>query len=241
MGDQATEQAEQINALKADNDRLRQELETALKKRDQDVSLARDAAGAAEDASADAAFGRLWKRMQTEIPEVFTETHVPTEKTFEQCCDALVEFLRTLATLELHVHHLLRDLRQVSDKNDQLNRFYIMFTKNAGLTETLKDFLVSGRKKGNFTNLLRAQQAWARAFASGAYKAVVRSPVTIADELNYKSWPIKAGFTKTEEAAIGEYYKTTAQKTIPEKLGTLFRKQIADMAYEDYNDLMRRQ
>ena len=78
-----------------------------------------------------------------------------------------------------------------------------------------------------------------RAFASGPYKAIVRSPVTIADEMNYRNWPLKTGFTRGEEAAIGEYYKQTALKTIPEKLGTLFRKQAADMAYEDYNNLMR--
>jgi hypothetical protein len=240
MGDQATEQAEQINALKAENDRLKQELEAALKERDKDVASAKGAVAAAEDARAETAFNRLWERMRGEVPEVFVETIVPTEETFEQLCDAFVELLRTLVVLELHVHHLLRDLRQVSEKSDKLNHFYIMFTKNPGLAETLRDFLVTGKRKGNFMNLLRAQQAWVRAFASGTYKVIVRSPVTIADELNYKSWPIPTSFIKTEDAAIGEYYKQTAQKTIPEKLGTLFRKQAADTAYEDYNDLMKR-
>lgn len=240
MGDQASEQAEQINALKAENERMRRELEAALQERDKDVASAKGAVDAAEDARAEVAFKRLWKRMGSEVPEVFVETSVPTEKTFAQLCDAFVEFLRTLVVLELHVHHLLRDLRQVSEKSDKLNHFYIMFTKNAGLAETLRDYLTTGKKKGNFMNLLRAQQAWVRAFASGTYKVIVRSPVTIAEELNYKSWPLKTGFTKTEDAAIGEYYKATAQKTVPEKLGTLFRKQAADMAYEDYNDLMKR-
>ncbi|MBU0618130.1 MAG: hypothetical protein KKI02_10470 [Planctomycetes bacterium] len=240
MGDQATEQAEQINALQAENERMKQELEAALQERDKDVASAKGAVDVAEDARAEMAFKRLWRRMGSEVPEVFVETSVPTEKTFEQLCDAFVELLRTLAVLELHVHHLLRDLRQVSEKSDKLNHFYIMFTKNPGLAETLRDFLVTGQKKGNFMNLLRAQQAWMRAFASGTYKVIVRSPVTIADELNYKSWPLKTGFTKTEDAAVGEYYKETAQKTIPEKLGTLFRKQAADTAYEDYNDLMKR-
>jgi hypothetical protein len=69
---------------------------------------------------------------------------------------------------------------------------------------------------------------------------IVRSPVTIGDELNYKSWKIETGFMKTEDAAIGEYYKRTVVKMAPEKLGTLFRKQAAEMAYEDYNDLMKR-
>ncbi len=240
MGDQASEHAEQISALKAENERLKQQLEAALRERDQDVASAKGAVDVAEDARAETAFKRLWKRMGSEVPEVFVETCVPTEKTFEQLSDAFVEFLRTLALLELHVHHLLRDLRQVSEKSDKLNHFYIMFTKNAGLAETLRDYLTTGKKKGNFMNLLRAQQAWVRAFASGTYKVIVRSPVTISDELSYKSWPLKTGFTKTEDAAIGEYYKETAVKTIPEKLGTLFRKQAADMAYEDYNDLMKR-
>jgi len=239
MGDQATDQAEQINALKAENARLKEELEAALKERDRDVAGARGVADEAEQARAEAAFRRLWQHLHGEVPEVFVETSVPTEKTFEQLGDAFVEFLQTFAVLELHVHHLLRDLRQVSEKSDKLNHFYIMFTKNPGLLDTLKDYLVTGKRKGNFVNLLRAHQAWARAFASGTYKVIVRSPVTIADELNYKSWPLKSGFTKAEETAIGEYYKETAQQTIPEKLGTLFRKQAADMAYEDYNDLMK--
>jgi hypothetical protein len=237
MGDQATEQAEQINALKAENERLKQELEAALKERDKDVASARGVADQAEQARAETAFKRLWEHLQREVPEVFVETNVPTEKTFEQFGEAFVEFLRTMQVLELHVHHLLRDFRQL---NEKINHFYIMFTKNPGLLETLKDYLVTGKRKGNFTNLLRAQQVWVRAFASGTYKVIVRSPVTIGDELNYKSWPIKTGFTKTEDAAIGEYYKETAVKTIPEKLGTLFRRQAADMTYEDYNDLMKR-
>jgi signal transduction histidine kinase len=240
VGDQATEQAEQINALQAESQRLRQELEAALKERDRDVAGAKGAVDQAVQARADVAFGRLWARMRQEVPEVFVETTVPAEETFERLCDAFVEFLRALAVFELHVHHLLRDLRQVSDTSDKLNHFYIMFTKNPGLLDTLKDFLVSDKRKGNFVNLLRAQQAWVRAFATGSYKTIVRSPVTIAEELNYKSWPLKTGFTKTEEAAIGEYFKATAQKTVPEKLGTRFRKQAAEMAYEDYNNLMKR-
>ena len=240
MGDQATELTEQLNALKAENERLQAELEAVRKERDRDVAGAAGRADAAQASTADAAFKRLWAKMQAEIPEVFVETNVPNEKTFESLGEAFIEFLRVMATLELHVHQLLRDLRQVSEKSDKLNHFYIMLTKNANLIETLKDFLASGKRKGNFVNLMRALQAWSRAFASGSYKVIVRSPVTIADEMSYKAWPLKTGFTKTEDAAIGEYYKQTALKTIPEKLGTLFRKQAADMAYEDYNDLMKR-
>ena len=239
-GDQATAQKEQINALQAENERLQAALESALDERDEQVAGARGAVDAAEAARAESAFKRLWARMQSEVPEVFVETHVPTEQTFERLGGALVDFVRAFAVLELHVHQMLRDLRQVSEQSDKLNHFYIMFTKNPGLPETLKDYLVSGKRKGNFTNLLRAHQVWLRAFSSGTYKMVVRSPATISEELNYKAWPLKTGFTKTEEAAIGEYFKQTVQKTLPEKLGTRFRRQAADMAYEDYNDLMKR-
>lgn len=240
MGEQATELIEQLNALKAENDKLLLELESVKKQRDREVAGEAGRADAALEATAEAAFQRLWAKMRAEIPEVFVETIVPNENTFENLGEAFVEFLRVMATMERHVHQLLRDLRQVSEKTDKLNHFYIMLTKNANLVETLKDFLASGKRKGNFVNLLRALQAWTRAFASGAYKVIVRSPVTIADEMSYKAWPLKTGFTKTEDAAIGEYYKQTAIKTIPEKLGTAFRKQAADMAYEDYNELMKR-
>jgi|GEM_PF-2837206 len=240
MGDQATELQEQIQTLNTENERLRRELETVRKKSDHEIAGAQLVADEAGSATADAAFKRLWWRLNQEIPEVFVETNVPNEKTFERLSDVMVEFLRTLATFERHVHNLLRDLRQVSEKSDKLNHFYIMFTKNAGLAETLKDYLASGKRKGNFVNLLRALQAWTRSFASGTYKVIVRSPTTVAEEMNYRPWPIQKSFTKTEDAAIGEYYKQTAMKTIPEKLGTLFRKQAADMAYEDYNELMKR-
>jgi len=240
VGGQATEQAERINALQAEIEHLRAEREAALKTRDADVSQAASRAGQAEQARADVAFARLWGRMQRDVPDVFAETIVPDEGTFERLCDALVESLRVLAALELHVHQLLRDLRQVGDRSDKLSQFYIMFTKNPGLLDALRDYLVNERRKGNFVNLLRAQQAWARAFATGTYKTIVRSPVAVAAELNYKSWPLKTGFTKTEDAALGEYFKASVQKIVPEKLGTLFRKQAAETAYEDYDNLMKR-
>ena len=240
VGGQASEQAERINELEAEVKRLQGEVEAARKLRDKDVAQAAGVAEQATQVRADVSFGRLWKRMQDEVPDVFVETIVPDEAVFERLCDAFVEGLRVMAVLELHVHHLLRDLRQVSDRNDKLNHFYIIFTKNPGLLDTLKDFLIHENRRGNFVNLLRAQQAWARAFATGTYKTIVRSPVAIADELNFKSWPLKTGFTKTEDAALGEYFKATVQKSVPEKLGTLFRKQAAETAYEDYDALMKR-
>jgi FtsZ-binding cell division protein ZapB len=240
MGDQATELQAQINALKEENQRLRQQAEEKLKERDQKVSAAQSAAAEAESETASSAFERLWAKMREVVPEVFIETHVPTERTFERVCEAFTECLRAFAVLELHVHHFLKDLRQVGTEGDKLSHFYMMFSKNAGLLETLRDYLSSGRRSGNFTNLLRAHQAWSRALASGLYKVIVRSPVILAEEMNPRSWPIKSSFTVTEEAAIGRYYKETAAKQIPEKVGTEMRKHAADMAYEDYNELMKR-
>ncbi|MFO0839827.1 MAG: hypothetical protein U1D55_15050 [Phycisphaerae bacterium] len=240
VGDQATQAAEQINALKAENETLRIRVEAALQERDARAHKAAAEVQAAEGQTADTAFGALWARMRAEIPEVFVETHVPTQRTFEQLCDAVVEFVRVCAVMELHVQHMLRDLRQVTEKNDRLAHFYMLFTKSAGLVDTMREQLVSGRKSMNLANLLRAHQAWARAFGSGLYKVIVRSPVIIGDEMNPKNWPIKKGFTQSEEAALGSYYKETAQKELPEKLGTALRKHAGDMAYDDYNALMKR-
>ncbi|GAG49430.1 unnamed protein product, partial [marine sediment metagenome] len=104
-----------------------------------------------------------------------------------------------------------------------------------------RDYLSSGKRKGNFCNLLRAQQVWARAFGSGAYKAIVRSPVLIGEELNYRSWPVETGVFVTEDVAVGKFFKEKVYKEAPEKVGTTLRRHAADMAYEDYNNLMKRQ
>lgn len=238
-GQQATDQAEQINALRAEIEGLKAELERTRKERDAQVARVSAAASQAEAASADAVFATLWETMNRELPDVFVPSHVPTRATFEHLCEALIDFLRVFITLESHVHQLLRDLRQVSEPSDKLNHFYIMFTKSPRLVEVLRDFLVSGRRKGNFVNLLRAHQAWARAFASGLNKVIIRAPALIDEELNYRRWPLQKGFTVTEEVAIGRYFREVATKAIPEKLGTAFRKHAAELAYEDYDHLMR--
>jgi hypothetical protein len=240
LSDQSMKHSEQIETLKAENERLRAELETTRKQRDSQVQEAQTEVAGAKARTEDVALRELWTRMSAQLPDVFAETHVPTRETFENVCDTYIELLRTYRVLERHVHQLLKDLRQVGEQSDKLNHFYILFTKNPGLFDTLGDFLVTGRRRGNTMNLLRAHQAWARAFATGLYKTIVRSPVLISEELNPKDWPLKTGFTITEEAAIGKYFKETAQKTVPEKLGTKFRKHAADMAYEDYDDLMKR-
>ncbi|MBU0639619.1 MAG: hypothetical protein KKB50_12195 [Planctomycetes bacterium] len=241
VSEQMTEQTEDINRLKSENEQLRQELEATLRDRDTNVAGARAETQQAEAHTAEAAFAQLWARMGDQLPEVFVETHVPTMRTFENLSDALIGLVRAFAILEGHVNYMLQQLKQVGERGDKLNHFYLMFKKNPGLLETLADYLPTGRRKGYFDNMLRAVQAWARAFGTGAYKVVVKSPASVGKELNYKNWPIKSGFTKSEDAAIGEYFRDTAMRSIPDALGTLFRKQIADSAYEDYDDSMKRQ
>jgi hypothetical protein len=240
MSDQASDHSERINALETENEKLRVQLQQALRERDKEVSVARDEVVEAREDTAEAFLKELWGRLNKSVPDVFIDTHIPTRKTFEQVADSYVEFLGVVSTMERHVHQVLKDLRQVGQQNDKLNHFYIVFTKNPGLLDTLRDYLTTGKRKGNYTNLLRAQQTWARAFATGLYKVIVRSPVMISEELSFKDWPIKTGFTVSEEAAVGKYFKETACKEVPEKLGTRFRKHGADMVYEDYDDLMKR-
>jgi hypothetical protein len=182
----------------------------------------------------------MWDQLRTIAPDVFVESHQPTRETFTHLGEVMAELLASALLTEAHVHQMLRDLRQVSDEQDKLNHFYILLTKNPGLAQTLRDFVVGGRRMGNFANLLRSQQAWARALASGLYKLVVSSPNLIGDVLNPKSWQMKRGALETEDAAIGRYFRDTVSKTAPETLGTQFRRKAGDLSYEDYNDLMRR-
>lgn len=239
IGDQVTGQAEQINALRAENEELRAQIEATRKDRDRQTADAEAAARTAEGKTADAAFQQLWQKMAKEAPTVFLETHVPNMQTFSRLCDAMVEFVRAFGALEGHVHEKLRDLRQVGDESDRLNRFYLMLRKT-GLQPTLCEYLSSGRGKGNFTNLLRAIQAWSRAFGTGLYKVIVQSPAVIAEELNWRKWPIKTGGVfGNEDVAIGRHFKETAQRNVPDVVGNRLRKQAGEMSHEDYNSLMR--
>ncbi len=240
LGEQATEQAERMNALQTENERLKAELESARQERDARLTDAHEQVAQAESQTDVAAFQVLWAQLVKEFPEVFPETHVANRATFENVTTAFLEFVSIFVRMEAHVNTMLRDLRRVSDKADKLNHFYIMFQKQPSLTATMLEFLTTGRKKGNFVNMLRAIQAWARAFGSGMYKTVVVSPGLIQEELNPKDWPVKGSFTQSEDAALGKYYKETAFRQIPEKLGTTFRKYAGDMAYEDYNALMKK-
>ncbi|MCC6361809.1 MAG: hypothetical protein IT450_23995 [Phycisphaerales bacterium] len=228
---------EKLAALEAENQKLREEL-LVLKAAAAGTGAA-DATAESGGAEGGADLKALWHYLHVEIPEIFVETHTPTQKTFEQICEAFVELLRSFVTLEMHVQHMLRELRQVGEQNDKLNHFHMMLTKNPGLVDTLRDFLISGKRITNFANLVRAHQVWSRAFASGLQKVLVRSPNVISDEYNPKNWEVERSGFESEDAAIGKSLKKNL-KLIADKIGTVFRKQASDGAYEDYNDLMRR-
>lgn len=182
----------------------------------------------------------LWAALREQVPELLPAEPPGDAEAAARAGEALGEMARALLALEAHVHHMLSDLRRVSEQNDPLNHFYVMLTENPGLSEALRDFLVKGRReRGNFVNLLRAVQAWTRAFSSGLRKVLIRSPALIADELNPRQWPLSGSMLLTEDAKIGKYLKETGLKALPEKLGTLFHQHAGRYAYEDYTNLMR--
>lgn len=240
MGDQATDLTEKINELEGANLELRKEAEAAKHERDLHVADAQSDVSAAEEQTGSAAFGRLWQRMNERLPDVFVETHVPTENTMEQVCDALVEFAGTFAVLEGHVQYMLQQLKQVGEEGDKLNHFFLMLKKNPGLLEVLRKVLVSGKRSSQFKNVLRLVQAWVRAFGTGTYKVVIVAPDKVRNELNYRKWDFKKGSFESEDAALGKHFKEIARARIPDALGNQFKKLAADMAYEDYNTLMKR-
>lgn len=241
LGDQAVEHSEQITSLQKENESLRQQMEAVLRERDSTRETAKVEVAAAESQTADTVLSNYWAVMNKQWPELFIATHIPTQKTFENLCDAFVELARAMVIIEAHVHQMLKDLRQVNDDNDKLSHFHIILTKKTpNLEATLRDFLPSTRRTGNMANLVRALNAWVRAFGSGSYKAIVRSPTLIGSEMNYNNWPIEKSFTN-KDGMYWKYFRETGSKAIPEKVGTELRKEAGDLAYQDYNDLMKRQ
>lgn len=242
LGDQAVEHTEQLTALRQENETLRQQMEAVLRERDTTREIAKVEVATAESQTADAVFQTMWSAMVKQWPELFIETHVPTQKTFENLCEAFIELARAMMIIEAHVHQMLRDLRQVTDDNDKLSHFLIILTKKTpNFVETLREYLPSRKKTGNLANLVRALNAWARAFGSGSYKAIVRAPTLIGNELNYNNWPIEKSFTTAKEILQFKYFRDTVAKGAPERVGTDLRKEAGDLAYQDYNDLMKRQ
>ena len=103
------------------------------------------------------------------------------------------------------------------------------------MLEVLRKALVAGKRSSQFKNVLRLVQAWVRAFATGTYKVIIVAPDNVRNELNYRNWDVKQ-----KEALLWKHFKDVARARIPDALGNQFKKLAADMAYEDYNTLMKR-
>ena len=237
-GDHAVGQMERVQALEQELERARAEIEQFRQRGDSELKQARQSAADASENTADAAFSRLWAAMGQDFGELFVPTHVPHEETFGRLGNAVIEFLQVLCNLEAHVHGMLKDLRQVAVQNDPLAHFYNVLTKSPRLVDMLRDFLVTGRGRRNFADLLRAHYVWSVAFTTGLNKAVIRSDVLAARELNPRDWPLEKSMLSTQDHMLGKYYREVALKAIPEKLATELKKIAASMAYDDYRDMM---
>ncbi len=240
VSEAALAHVETAQALQAENARLRAELEQVQQERDARLSQAAGVVEAAQADTADAVLAELWSLWVRELPEVFADTHKPTRQTFEQLGTVFLESVRVFAAIELHVRQMLKELRQLDDETFKLNHAYMMLSKTPPLQDLLREYLDTGRKKCDLFQMLRGLQAWARGLAGGLQKAIIKAPELIADELNYNKWPSKAGWTTSGDAALAKYFKETVQKTAPDKLGTLLRKLAGELAYEDYNTLVKR-
>ena len=130
-------------------------------------------------------------------------------------------------------------MKQVGSESDALSRFYTMFAKTPKLMVTMREYLSGQKRAVNVANLVRALQAWARAFGSGIHNAVIRSDSMLREELNYRKWPIELG-GRNEDRLIGTHFREVALKTLPDKFGTDLKKQAADFAYQDYQAFMKR-
>ncbi len=239
VSDQAVDQAEELNALKAENESLRQRVEAVLQERDQVRQTAETEVAVAEAQTADAVLQVLWKQMSTEWPEVCPATHVPTQRTFENLCESFLELVRAMAIIEAHNLAMLKDMRQIGEEGDKLANYYLAMTKNPNLVATIRDYLPSQRRSNNVAQLLRSLQGWARALSTGLHKVVLRAPDIIRDELNYRNWPIKIGFTTGEDAPVGKHFRETIYKQTPDVVGTKLRRLAGDMMYQDFTDLWK--
>jgi hypothetical protein len=235
---QAMDHHEEINKLEADNERLRIQLEVALKERDARVSAARAETQEAESQTGDAAFERLWDFLRERQPDCFPATHKPTEETFKRLCEVFVDVLEAFVVLEFNTEYNLRNLRNVASDADPLSRFVKIISKQPGLVDLMKNYLTTGGGRNNFSQFVRFHQAWSRAFTSGMYKTLVRTPTVLADELNVRKWPVKSGWGG-EDAAIGKHFKENIQRQLPDKIFAVLRRLAADLSYDDYNEVIK--
>ena len=232
----ALDVTEEANALKTENEMLRRRLEETLQERDQATDKARRNVADALSRTADAAFTALWARLQIDLPDIFSDTHVPTRETFDRLAQALVTMLRLATYQERCVLQKLHELKDVTQQNDPLFGFLTMLKRNS-LATSARDFIAGGRNAEGFDRLMRSHQAWAEALATGLYKLIVRSPDLIRDEINPRAWPLKS--PHAPDAAVGRYLRETGIQAIPDRLGTQFRKLAGQLAHQDYEFIIR--
>lgn len=227
----ALDVTEEANALKAENELLRRRLEDALQERDRAADNARRNVAEALSRTADAAYAALWTQLQTQMPDIFSDTHVPTRETFDRLADALIVMLRLSTYQERCVLQKLYELKDVTQQNDPLFGFLTMLKRNS-LASAAREYIAGGRNAAGFARLAQSHQAWAEALATGLYKLVVRSPDLIRDEINPRTWPLKT--PNAPDAAVGRYLRETGIQAIPDRLGTQFRKLAGQLAHQDY-------
>lgn len=231
-------QTERVNALESELAALRAALEAAEKQQHATAAVATARVAAADAQTEGAAFAALWADLAKAHPQIFVETHAPPRETFARVGLLLSDLLHGAVELEGHVRQMLHDLRQVDVPEDKLTKFHLLLTRNPRLADTLRDFLLTGRQKGNFQQLLQTLLSWSRGFSVGMYKLVVLSPAILQEEMNPRGWPVKGLISM--DAALGKYYKDKASRELPEKIGTILRRRAADMSYEEYAALLKR-
>jgi hypothetical protein len=215
---------------------LRRRLEDTLQERDRATDNARRNVADALSRTADAAYAALWSRLNASLPDVFSDTHVPTRETFERLADAIVTMFRLATYQERCVLQKLYELKDVTQQNDPLFGFLTML-KRISLVSAAREFIAGGRNPEGFDRLMRSHQAWAEALATGLYKLIVRSPDLIRDEINPRTWPLKS--PAAPDADVGRYLRQTGMQAIPDKLGTQFRRLAGQLAHQDYEFIIR--
>ncbi|MFN0136615.1 MAG: hypothetical protein ACKVS9_10925 [Phycisphaerae bacterium] len=237
VGMAATEQMQRSQALESEVADLKKSLEAARRERDvalsgQDVQLATVRSRSYEGVSAE-----MWSRRSKIDPDIFADTHTPTVDTLERMADAILDLARAMQVLEEECAHRVRDLRFVADADHPMNALHMTLHNRPKLDQVVRKHLIGRAEAGELTAAVREIHALMRGLLNGCYVAIVRSREIAADELNYRLWPARAGLTRGEDAAIGQYFRETASVEVPDKLGTALRRLAGVRAAEDYAEL----
>lgn len=237
--DQATSQSGRIQALEEENETLRRELEQALQTRDRDVKQMEVSLSAAESQSAEAVLGALWQKMSKRLPDVYVDTHAADVASFERICEVQVDVVGAFVGLEQYVMSMLK----VLGPNDTLSRVRAMLKKTPSLSDSLREYVTTGRGKAHCTNLLRAYQAWVMGFGNGLWDVICASPDTVREQMSVRKWEEleeKQFGGWGEERRIAEYIKGDGPKRISDRVGTALRAAVGNAAYRQYERSLRR-